>query len=270
MVLVGVLGQYNGTAQMKNADITSFTTTTTIPAVLESVKDFEKNQYTDNKVVISGEVTEVQNATYGNVVIKDADGNSILVYGLYSATGATRYDKMDKAPAVGDTITVLGIVGKYNDAQMKNGWLIAHTVAHTCSEWDDATCETPKTCKGCGKTEGEALNHNYVDGVCDREGCGAVEPTGPVEVTLTEAIALEDGTDVIVKGTVKKIDTAWSEQYGNITVTIEDADGNTLYIYRLKTNVQVGDVVTITGKVGSYNGAKQIAAGATAVIETAE
>ena len=90
----------------------------------------------------------------------------------------------------------------------------------------------------------------------------------PVEVSLTEAVALADGRRVIVKGTVKTIDTAWSEQYGNITVTIEDEAGNTLYIYRLKTNVQVGDTVIITGKVGSYNGAKQIAAGATAEIVT--
>ena len=94
-----------------------------------------------------------------------------------------------------------------------------------------------------------------------------VDDPAPVEVSLTEAVALEDGRRVIVKGTVKEINTEWSDQYGNITVTIEDAAGNTLYIYRMKTNVKVGDVVTISGKVGSYNGSKQIAAGATAVIE---
>ena len=94
-----------------------------------------------------------------------------------------------------------------------------------------------------------------------------VDDPAPVEVSLTEAVALEDGRRVIVKGTVKEINTEWSDQYGNITVTIEDEAGNTLYIYRMKTNVKVGDVVTISGKVGSYNGSKQIAAGATAVIE---
>lgn len=96
-----------------------------------------------------------------------------------------------------------------------------------------------------------------------------IDDPAPVEVTLTEAVALEDGVRVIVKGTVKEINTEWSEQYGNITVTIEDATGATLYIYRLATNVKVGDVVTITGKVGSYKGSKQIAQGATAVIEGA-
>ena len=127
VVILGALGQYNGTAQMKNGWIQSWITPTTIPAVKDTVKDFEKNQYTDNKVVITGTITEVQNTTYGNVMIADAEGNSILVYGLYNANGTVRYDAMTKAPAVGDTITVLGIVGKYNDAQMKNGWLVACT-----------------------------------------------------------------------------------------------------------------------------------------------
>ncbi|MBQ8719091.1 MAG: hypothetical protein IJY66_07480, partial [Clostridia bacterium] len=91
----------------------------------------------------------------------------------------------------------------------------------------------------------------------------------PVEVSLAEAVTLADGTKVIVVGTVKEINTAWSEQYGNITVTIEDANGDTLYVYRMKTNVNVGDSVKITGKMGSYNGAKQIAQGATAVVYVA-
>jgi DNA/RNA endonuclease YhcR with UshA esterase domain len=102
------------------------------------------------------------------------------------------------------------------------------------------------------------------------EAAGSTEepevPAGPAEVTIPEANAAADGTEIIVKGTVKEINTAWSEQYGNITVTIEDGEGNTLYVYRMKTNVKVGDVIQITGKMGSYNGAKQVAAGATAEI----
>ena len=142
VVILGILGQYNGTAQMKNGWIQSWITPTTIPAVKDTVKDFEKNQYTDGKVVITGTITEVQNTTYGNVVIADAEGNSILVYGLYNANGTVRYDAMTKAPAVGDTITVLGIVGKYNDAQMKNGWLVACT-AGAGEEGGEEGGETP-------------------------------------------------------------------------------------------------------------------------------
>ncbi len=85
-------------------------------------------------------------------------------------------------------------------------------------------------------------------------------------VTIAEAIAAEDNTLVTVKGIVKTINTEWSDSYNNITVTITDGNGNELYIYRLATKVAVGDAVTIQGKVSSYNGAKQIAAGATAEI----
>ena len=104
----------------------------------------------------------------------------------------------------------------------------------------------------------------------DAEGANGkpeFEQAAPVEVTITEALAKDDGTMVIVKGTVKTINTPWDDGFGNITVTIEDATGATLYVYRLKTKVEVGDVVTITGAVSSYNGEKQIASGATAVIE---
>lgn len=39
--------------------------------------------------------------------------------------------------------------------------------------WINADCNTPKTCFYCGEIDGEALGHNWVDGVCSR--CNAVE-----------------------------------------------------------------------------------------------
>lgn len=32
--------------------------------------------------------------------------------------------------------------------------------------WNQATCSTPKTCSGCGATEGSALTHDYADATC--------------------------------------------------------------------------------------------------------
>ena len=40
-------------------------------------------------------------------------------------------------------------------------------------DWTDATCTAPKTCSVCGATEGEALGHDYINGVCSR--CDAVK-----------------------------------------------------------------------------------------------
>ncbi len=91
-------------------------------------------------------------------------------------------------------------------------------------------------------------------------------PAAPKEWTIPEVLAAEDGTDVIVSGTVTQIVEQWNDSFGNMNVTISDAHDNKLYLYRLATKVTLGDVITVTGAVGSYNGSKQIAAGATAVI----
>lgn len=86
--------------------------------------------------------------------------------------------------------------------------------------------------------------------------------------TSAEATAAADGTNVILVGKVTQINTEWSEQFGNITVTIADEAG-TFYLFRLKANVKVGDELVVFGKVGSYNGSKQLAAGGTAIITKA-
>ena len=88
-------------------------------------------------------------------------------------------------------------------------------------------------------------------------------------MTIPEANAAADDTKVIVTGTVMEINSAWSEQYKNINVTIYDADGNKLYLYRLSTKVNLGDVITVTGEMDTYGGSRQIAAGATAEIISA-
>lgn len=88
--------------------------------------------------------------------------------------------------------------------------------------------------------------------------------------SIPDALASEDGTEVKFFGMVNEINTEWSDQYGNITVTVEDVDGNEFYLYRLSTNVKVGDFAVFTGKVGSYKGAKQLAQGGTAEVLGAE
>ena len=109
----------------------------------------------------------------------------------------------------------------------------------------------------------DALGHSYTDGVC-ANGCGIDDPTYYFPMTITEALEQADGKNVKLVGTVISIDTPYSETYGNITVTIEDISGGTLMLYRLKGNYAVGDVITVSGTMDTYNGARQTAAGATA------
>ena len=143
----GIIGQFNGTAQMKNGWIVEHTpdesqgneptnpdpeadSELTIAAAIALGASKEHNTYTEGKYYVTGEITEVYNTKYGNMRIADADGNVLTIYGTYSVDGSTRYDSMDVKPVAGDTVKVYGIIGQFNGtAQMKNGWIVEHTPA---------------------------------------------------------------------------------------------------------------------------------------------
>lgn len=50
--------------------------------------------------------------------------------------------------------------------------VVIATAITACSkhehEWKEATCTSPKTCKTCSETEGEALGHDYADATCNK------------------------------------------------------------------------------------------------------
>ncbi len=58
-------------------------------------------------------------------------------------------------------------------------------------EWQEATCEVPKTCAKCGETEGEALGHSWQDAACTEAKicsvCAATEGEPLGHKDLTEA-----------------------------------------------------------------------------------
>lgn len=391
VVLLGVLGQYNGTAQTKNAWIVSWTTPTDIPTA--NATGTANPNYTADKYLVTGTVTEVANTQYGNLYIEDAQGNKLYLYGLYDQLG-NRYDAMTKAPAVGDTITVLTVLGAYKDApQGKNATLVAHTVAEggdqggedggeeesgpltSLKTGDQVVIVAPAYNMALSATkvatyynvgvdvsagfgsitdaeiwvvtvnsdgsytftsltgkvlamaadysslneEGEnkswaleakegaegifylknTVRGNYLEwyasknnwstygtsdlsdlfelsfyrptdatvggGETGGETGGEGGETGSKEVTIPEALKAADGTEVIVSGRVIEADE-WNTQYNNMSVTIIDDAGNTLYIYRLGTQVTVGDIITVTGKMATYFENRQIGQGATAVV----
>ena len=86
-------------------------------------------------------------------------------------------------------------------------------------------------------------------------------------MSVGDVLASAVGTKVEFTAAVLRIDTAWDTGYKNLCCTVIGLDGNTIYCYRLGTNVSVGDVVTISGTVGEYSG-KQIGQGGTAVVVT--
>ena len=161
--------------------------------------------YTSNKYYVSGVITQVANTTYGNVYIQDANGNTLLVYGLYSFDGATRYDALEYKPNVGDEISVWGVIGAFSgSAQMKSGWLDEVVICEHNEYVVDETKSVAATCTKAGlkvevctscnvktiETEIKALGHTTEEGTCER--CGEEiggEAPALVEVTGTLSFA---------------------------------------------------------------------------------
>ena len=143
VVLYGPLGQYNGTAQMKNADLVSWEAVGTTPdpeptpdpelpapgnvSIADAItvaNTKEHNTYTTDKYIITGTVREIYNTTYGNLYLTDGT-NEIVVYGVY-IEGSKYGDYTGEKFVAGDKITVEGILGTYNStAQMKNADLVS-------------------------------------------------------------------------------------------------------------------------------------------------
>lgn len=221
ITVLTTLGQYKGAPQGKNATLVAHTVATeeppvenndptpdtelTIPEAAALGASKEHNTYTEGKYYVVGTVKEVQGAQYGNLLIEDADGNTILVYGTYSADGKVRYDAMETRPVVGDTIKVYGIVGQYNGtAQLKNAWLIETTVNHT-HDYKDVTVEATCTEAGsvtptcaCGVVDEEnvkATAPHSVSGVCST--CGtAIVNVSDLTITTTTDAELVEGTGI--------------------------------------------------------------------------
>ena len=202
----------------------------TIPEANEIAKEANGNKY-----IVRGTVKEVKNTTWGNMYIEDAEGNTLYIYGMYSADGSTRYDAMEVKPVAGDEVVLLGELSTYNgEAQMKNGWLQSHTPA----EGGEEPAPTPD----------------------------------PVAVTIPEANTIGAAKEhnsyteekYIVTGTICEISNT---TYGNLY--IQDADGNKLFVYglydtegtrfdKLDPQPKVGDIVTLEGVLGQYNGNPQM------------
>lgn len=132
------------------------------------------------QVKITGVVVEIRDAW-------DTGYKNMSVYIAATADSETKIliYRTSEELKVGDSVIVTGVIGQYNNVnQIAQGSKVEKPCNH---QWTAATCETPKTCSACNETEGEALGHNYVDGACDREGCGKLDPS----IHICEFVATE-------------------------------------------------------------------------------
>ena len=80
---------------------------TSIKEALSIGKNLSVGEQTQECYYIKGTITSVKEQNYGNLYIKDGNGNSIYVYGLCTLSGVL-YGNMDNPPKVGDTIVIYG------------------------------------------------------------------------------------------------------------------------------------------------------------------
>ena len=119
--------------------------------------------------------------------------------------------------------------------------------------------------------EGTLKNYNGTiefDSGCKLIGMGeVVDQSKIVEGAYALASGEKQEHATLLVGTISSVDTAWSEQYKNITVTIV-VDGLTefpIMCYRLKGEgaeaLQVGDEIAVLGYIKNYNGTIEFDAG---------
>ena len=129
ITIVGKRAAYRDDPQVGGAVLESVIPVT--PATIGEV--LAKPDSSTDYFMVTGELTSIDNPTYGNVYINDGT-NELYVYGVYPGYGATgdfRKNLLEtKGIKVGDTITIIGTKGSYGgNPQLTNGIYFSHVSA---------------------------------------------------------------------------------------------------------------------------------------------
>ena len=259
--LQGIIGNYNGNPQMKDAELLEFTKNesaviTDIASAL-TAKD-------GTSVVLTGEVVKIDqsyNETYGNisVTIEDENSDKILAYRLVGNVN------------LHDNITVIGTMDTddYNNRRIAEKCTFVKNGSEN-HRYVNATCTQPETCTICGHTVGTELGHTEPDdqGKCERCGGNIAELELTKTVTFipkdkghsnAEVVTTyTDGTIIVTfdKGTnsndPKYYDTGEAIRiYGGSTFTVANSAG---IIKQISLSFASGEGSnTITSDQGEYS-----------------
>ena len=233
----GVLKNYKGTIEFDAGCVfVGYGDQMDPTAILDAAYKLEDGLAMTEPSTLTGIITKIDtpySADYKNITVTIVCGGiedkPMMCYRL-AGEGAENL-------AVGDTITVTGTIKNYKG-----------TIEF------DAGCTL-----------------DYVHSAGAVEEAPVVEaPEDPVEI-ITAAYALKDGEvlpyTATLTGAIASIDTAWSDQYGNITVTITvaGAEDKPIVCFRLKgdgaKDLAVGNTITVTGTLKNYAGTIEFDAG---------
>ena len=203
--------------------------TITIAEALTLCEQFVDSPSSDRYYIIAT-VKSVDNASFGQLTIKDATGE-IMVYGTNSADGSLKYDQMGGSLKAGDVVLLYGTLQNYkgNTKEVQNAWLI-----------------------------------DYVEGVPVPP---SILPGSTI--TLAEAIELAGTTGendrYYITATVQSVTNA---AYG--AMVLVDAEGNTLAVYNsanadgsinyslMEDKPYKGDTVTVYATLQLHSGSPEI------------
>lgn len=130
VTVVGKRGAYNGDPQMVSPMLEKYSATEEL-----SIADFlGKDDSNEVYYRLTGTITSIANPTYGNVYIRDANGDEVYVYGIlpgYGATGDAKKGLLEaKGLNVGDNVTILGNKASFKGTpQVGNAIYVSHTSA---------------------------------------------------------------------------------------------------------------------------------------------
>ena len=219
----GILKNYKGTYEFdQGCVLVGYGEHVDQKALLKAAYELAEGAAMDYPAVVTGVVTEIPSAwseEYGNITVNmEFDGKVFQCYRL-KGEGA-------KDLAVGDTITVAGVIKNYKGlVEFDQGCVLVP---------NDMYHSVKNALSGYKLTDGEA----------------------------------QEGVKTIT-GTISVIDTEWSEDYQNITVTMVVAglEDYPIMCYRLSgegaKELAVGDTITVTGTLKNYKGTIEFDQGCT-------
>ncbi len=213
--------------------------------IVEEAYKLEAGAAMEGASTLEGTITKIDtawSADYKNITVTIAvpgiEDKPIMCYRL-TATNKDDAELIAQVAglAVGDYITVTGTIKNYNG-----------TIEF------DAGCTLDALVKGEGSTAQDPV-----------EEVPAVDPTGMSAAEILDAAyALEVGAafgaPCTLTGVITEVNTPYSEQYGNITVTIvvDGKEDKKIECFRLvgdgNAELAVGDTITVTGTIKNYNG----------------
>lgn len=207
------------------------------------------------------------------VLVVTVDGN-----GNYTFTCGGKYLT---AGATGNSLTLEDNASDYSLwalEEAENGWYIKNVNAAYNGNPQYIEFYSGFTTYGFNDTKKDIYTFQFYKTDAESVLPEKVEaPSDPKQI-VDDAFALEEGSalpyDATLTGVITSIDTAWSDDYKNITVSITVTGSNgekTISCFRLKAGdatttdqaaaLAVGDTITVSGIIKNYQGTVQFDAG---------